>query len=82
MVLIDPHFRYEPGNTQVKVDYLLLSHDPRITVSDLAKIFEFSMVVMDGSNSIWHINQWTDECKKYGYSYYSTRNEGALALGK
>jgi competence protein ComEC len=80
LVMIGSDFFSADTDKGTKVDYLLLSHDPDISVHKIAEMFSFEMIIIDNSNSLWRTNKWIDECKTEGFSYYSTRERGALKI--
>ncbi len=80
LVLIDPNFTFFPTQSKLKIDFLLLSHDPDITISELATTFDFDLIIIDNSNSFWKTKQWTKECEQSGIQFYSMRNNGAWEL--
>ena len=80
LVLIDPNFKFYPTQSKLKIDFLLLSHDPDITISELAATFNFDLIIIDNSNSYWKSNQWIMECEQSGIQLYSIRNNGAWEL--
>jgi len=82
LAIIDPDFNYKPTGKLLNLDYLLLSHDPSISIRELADIFSFKMVVIDNSNSQWKTTEWIAECEEGGIMYFATRNSGALVIEK
>ncbi len=66
-----------PAHQKAEVDYLLLSHDPGITINELVAAFDFELIIIDHSNSYWKTKQWINECKQLGTNYYSFRDNGA-----
>jgi competence protein ComEC len=80
LVLIDPTFKFHPTPTKPKINFLLLSHDPDITISELATTFEFDLVIIDNSNAYWKTQQWIKECQESGIPFHSVRNDGAWIM--
>ncbi len=60
------------------VDYLILSEDVKIKISDLEEYFEFDKIIFDTSNSYYTINQWKNECIKNNISFYDVLGKGAF----
>ncbi len=80
LVRIDQDFHFNPTQEKFIVNYLLISHDPSITISDLAAAFDFGMIIIDNSNSYWKTNQWIKECDQLGMNYFSVRSQGAFIV--
>lgn len=64
----------------VKLDILLLRKNPKVTIAECRKYFDFQMVVFDVSNSQRQVQRWRDECESEGWKYYDVRSKGALVL--
>jgi competence protein ComEC len=77
LLLIDNNLKFYPIQTIPRIDYLILSHDAAITISELAASFDFRLIIMDSSNSFWKTKQWIEECRQLKINFYSTRNGGA-----
>lgn len=82
LVIVDPAFNYEPNGKLMKVDYIVLSHNPKLSIRELAAIFSFSIAVVDNSNSPWKTTEWIEECKEMGIQYYSIRDNGAFVISE
>lgn len=77
MLLVNPDLNFQPQGSKLKINYLMLTHDPAITIDQLAKAFDFEMVIIDGSNSLWKTVNWIKECRELAIRFHSTRSEGA-----
>jgi len=62
---------------KLKLDYLIISQNPRIDISTLKLMYEFDKIIFDSSNSFWQVNQWLEECDELKVNYWSTRHKGA-----
>jgi competence protein ComEC len=80
LLLVDQGFDYQPTQSKLPVNYLILSHDPTITINDLSSIFSFEMIIIDQSNSFWKTNKWIMECEQSGIRYHSMRTAGAWEM--
>jgi competence protein ComEC len=77
LILIDPDFEFRHNQQKFRTNFLLLSHDPAITISELTATFDFELIIFDNSNSFWNTNQWIKECEQSGIDFYSIRENGA-----
>ncbi|MBN8696455.1 MAG: ComEC family competence protein [Bacteroidetes bacterium] len=65
---------------KIKLNYLLLSHDPLIHINDLQQLFDVDSIIFDSSNSRRQLKQWIDECRQSGQKYYDVSTNGALEI--
>lgn len=65
---------------KIKLNYLLLSHDPSIHINDLQQIFDVDSIIFDSSNSRRQLKQWINECEQSGQKYYDVSTNGALEI--
>lgn len=79
ILLIDKPFKFESDH-KMYVDLIIISHNPRLYISQIAAVFKCSLYVFDGSNSTWKINQWKKDCDSLHLRNYSTADSGALVL--
>ncbi|MFZ5554875.1 MAG: ComEC/Rec2 family competence protein [Bacteroidota bacterium] len=57
IAIIDEHFDYRKNRKTIQVDYLILRNNPKIYFEKLVKIFDFDVLVMDGSNAEWFVRR-------------------------
>lgn len=67
-------------NAKLKVDYLIIRQNPRITIQDILKLYKPEMIIIDASNSEYRTEKWINECKKAGIDAYSIKKSGALTI--
>ena len=60
------------------VDYLIVSKNPRIRISEIVKQYNAKIIVFDSSNPEYAVNKWKAECIKLNQRYYSVMESGAL----
>lgn len=65
------------NNKKLKVDLVILSHNPRLTIQELQTIFEAKEIIFDSSNSIYRCKQWEEDCNSMGIKCHSVLKEGA-----
>ena len=65
---------------KLKVDYLVIRHNPKFRITDLQKLYEAGIIIIDGSNSIYKAEKWIAEFKKAGLKAYSVKTSGAYVV--
>ncbi len=65
---------------KIKLNYLLVSHDPSIDIADLQQLFDTELIIFDSSNSRKHLRKWIEECRESGQEYYDVSTDGALEI--
>lgn len=79
ILLIDKPFKFQ-NPSRIPVDLIIISHNPRLYISELAKVFACKQYVFDASNSTWKIRQWKKDCDSLHLRHHSTPDEGAFEL--
>lgn len=59
------------------VNAVLIHQNARFRIAELQKHFRFDIVIFDGSNTRWRVEQWKNECRDLGISYHDTSEKGA-----
>ena len=67
-------------NKKLKLDYIILRHNPKISIKKLPYFFNFKRIIFDSSNSPWLIKKWKTECKQNNIPYYNISEQGAFVL--
>ena len=80
IMIIDTATTLEPLKNKIRIDILLLSHDPKISINDITIAVSPAVIVFDGSNSLWKIGQWKKECEQLHLRCYSTDEQGAYII--
>ncbi|MFU8844566.1 MAG: ComEC/Rec2 family competence protein [Bacteroidales bacterium] len=80
IALIDPEFELLPTAPKMRVDYLILTGNPRLKMEDICRVFEFSEVIFDSSNAFWMIDQWKKECEEHQIVYHAVSEAGARVI--
>lgn len=81
LVLVDKGFKVQPPAEKFQADYIIYSHNPYLSISELNKSFEFELLIIDSSNSIWKTKELKKECEKLDIKYYCVKEEGAWVCG-
>lgn len=69
--------KYTPKE-KLKLDYIILSENNNIKISELKNYFEFEKIIFDSSNSLHKIKNWEKECIKNNICYYNVIDKGAF----
>ncbi|HMO31568.1 MAG TPA: ComEC/Rec2 family competence protein [Lacibacter sp.] len=80
VVLADRHFRPEELQATGVPAVVVLSHNSRIRLSELAQRLRVETVVIDGSNSQRAAERWKRECDSLRLPCHNTREAGAFVL--
>ena len=66
--------------TKMKIDYILLSHNPRVDISCLRDYFTYELIIFDSSNTPFLIRKWKSAAKKLPLRCFSVPDEGAFVV--
>ena len=80
ILYLDQTYNSYTSSGRIKVDILLLSHNPGVKIIDLKKDFEFNQIVFDCSNAPWMIEHWKSDCEKQQIKYYDINSSGAMII--
>lgn len=62
------------------VDVLILSGNPTVYITGLAKYFRIGKVVIDNSNSAYKTSRWIQECTSLAIDCFTVAEQGAFVL--
>ncbi len=79
ILLVDKPYRFASPK-KIPVDVIILSKNAKVDIGQLDNAFSFPLIVFDGSNSVWKMNQWKKECDSLHLRHYSTQEDGAFIL--
>ncbi|MFN4234034.1 MAG: ComEC/Rec2 family competence protein [Bacteroidia bacterium] len=68
-----------PGK-KIDVDYIIISNNAKIKLSDIVKCFNFKKIIIDSSNSNYKTDNWLKEAIEAGINAFSVRDKGAFYL--
>jgi competence protein ComEC len=75
--VIDKQIDFEPVQQKIAVDLIIISKNPKLSIAQIASVFNCDQYIFDASNSLWKIAQWQKDCKALHLNYYSIPAEGA-----
>lgn len=77
IVVLDENIAFESEN-KMNVDYIVISRNPKLYISQLVKTFNCNKFIFDASNSLWKIEKWKQDCDKLNLHYHSIPEQGAF----
>jgi competence protein ComEC len=78
ILMIDTACVYVTNAEKMKVDYIIISKNPKISVPALAAVFDCRLYIFDASNSLWKIGKWKKECEELHLRFHSVPEQGAF----
>ena len=63
---------------KIELDVLVISKNPKLSITQLTKIFNCKQFVFDASNPTWKIENWIMECKTLKVKFFSIPANGAF----
>ncbi|MCX6245378.1 MAG: ComEC/Rec2 family competence protein [Bacteroidetes bacterium] len=63
---------------KMKLDYLIITGNPKVTLKEVLHCFNVKQVVIDLSNSLWKAKEWIREARGLGVKCYSVGLSGAF----
>ncbi|MDQ3190991.1 MAG: competence protein ComEC family protein [Bacteroidota bacterium] len=68
------------GSTEskVKLDYIILSNNPKIKITEILNNFEVKTIIIDSSNSEYKAQQFTEQCTELNIDHHTVFKKGAF----
>lgn len=79
-VIVDKPIYPSPNMQKIKVGTLIISHNPKLNMEQLATAFDFDEIVFDSSNPLWKINKWKKDCEHLHLRHHSIPEQGAFEM--
>ncbi len=80
LVVIDNTWHARRPAKKIQVDYILLSHHPKLTISQLKDMFTCKMIIFDASSPFWQIQRWKNDCSALTLRCFSVPDQGAYLI--
>ncbi|MDO9258027.1 MAG: ComEC/Rec2 family competence protein [Bacteroidales bacterium] len=80
IVIIDSLPKINGRFRKLKVDYLVITNNPKLQVSVLKQLYDPECIIIDGSNSYYRTRKWMTEFRKAGLPAYSVKDTGAYIV--
>ncbi len=68
----------EKQNISIPMDYLILSNDVSMNLTDILTCIKPKLVIIDSSNSNWKTEKWIKEAKDLKVEYFAVSRNGAF----
>ena len=65
---------------RMKVDYIILSGNTKLKISNLLSCFECDNFIIDSSNSFYKARKWQKDCEKAHIKCFNVLQKGACVL--
>lgn len=78
ILMIDNAIVFTRADQKIDIDYIIISKSPKLYIPELARVFNCSQFVFDGSNSLWKIAKWKKDCEQLHLRCYSVPEQGAF----
>ena len=80
-ILITEHLPAAKGAmNKLKIDYIVIRKNPSVHITELNSLFQPGVLIIDGSNSMNHTDNWIAGCSESNIQAYSVRKQGALVV--
>ncbi|HEY5393232.1 MAG TPA: ComEC/Rec2 family competence protein, partial [Hanamia sp.] len=77
ILMLDTMLTYK-ANKKMKLDYIIVSKNPKLKIAFLAENFDVRKFIFDSSNPSWKIAQWKKECEELHLQFHSVSEQGAF----
>lgn len=78
IAMVDTTFRERQLDLPIKVDYVILSGGPKISLELLKEQFSFRQLIIDSSNPNWRTEIWLKEANELGIPCHAVSKNGAF----
>lgn len=65
---------------KLEIDYIILSDNSRISLSDISTLFNFDKIIIDSSNSAQIAEAWENENEELELNIHNVRRDGAFIV--
>ncbi len=80
IVIIEKKQKYKELKTKINLDYLILTKNCNVKISDLIKVFNPNLIIFDTSNKLWKTQKWEAECNLLQIHFYNVLKDGAYEI--
>ena len=77
ILMLDTMLVYK-ANKKMKLDYIIVSKNPKLKIASLAENFDVRRFIFDSSNPSWKIAEWKKECEELHLQFHSVSEQGAF----
>lgn len=69
---------FDKNYTKPNVDFLILAQDAYLSLSEVNEMFNYSEIIIDGSNSFYKVDEWLAENDSLQLKIHNVRTDGAF----
>ncbi|SFE72621.1 competence protein ComEC [Chitinophaga sp. CF118] len=80
LLVIDGALQVAATGKKIRIDYLLLSHNPHVDIKQLDALFDAGLIIFDASNKRKSIEQWKSDCYALTLRFFSVPDQGAYVV--
>lgn len=80
ILIVDENLSYKEATSKQAIDLLVLSKNPKLYISDLAKAFSIKQIILDGSVPQWKAALWQKNCDSLHIPCYNVSERGAFVM--
>ena len=80
IMVVANNYKFIPLAEKINIDVVIFSHNTNTQLADLVLAIQPSIIVFDGSNSMWKIKQWKTQCEYLHLRHFDTNEQGAFVL--
>lgn len=80
VAIIDNNFRKKTTPNKLKVDYIVLQNNPKISIQQLQLFFDDALIIADGSNKNYKLKYWQQEADSFTIPFHNINEKGAFVL--
>lgn len=77
-MIINKSFISDTLQQKIDLDLVIISKNPNLNISQLARVFNCKQFIFDASNPLWKINKWQKECNNLHLLNHSIPGDGAF----
>lgn len=80
ILFLHENYWFSEHKEKMKVDVLIVSHNPKLYIEYLLKAIEPKLIVFDSSNPQWKIKKWKEDCQRFQIPFFTTSEQGAFVM--
>lgn len=80
IVFINQSYHYDSVAVRTRADVVIISKNPRLYITELAKTIDCKLLIFDSSNPKWKIDRWKKDCEQLHLNYFCTSEQGAFVM--
>lgn len=80
IMIVDRQMKMLNHNKKMKIDIIIYSGNPLISIDQLLNHFEVSLLIIDSSNSEFRARKWSNDCMMRGLPVHSVPEQGAIRI--